>query len=99
DVGSPCVRPAGGRLAFVTRRDGGFYITIRDRASGAEARLSDGGQEESPSFAPNGLWVMYATRANGRDMLMAASVDGRVKQRMSSDTGDIREPTWGPFGP
>jgi len=32
-------------------------------------------------------------------MLMAASVDGRVKQRMSSDTGDIREPTWGPFGP
>ena len=60
--------------------------------------LSDRGQEESPSFAPNGLWVMYATRANGRDMLMAASVDGRVKQRMSSEAGDIREPTWGPFG-
>ncbi len=96
---SPRVSPDGRKLAFVTRRDGGFYIMIKDLASGAETRLSDGGQEESPSFAPNGLWVMYATRANGRDMLMAASVDGRVKQRMSSDTGDIREPTWGPFGP
>jgi TolB protein len=96
---SPRVSPDGRKLAYVTRRDGGFYIMIKDLASGAETRLSDGGQEESPSFAPNGLWVMYATRANGRDMLMAASVDGRVKQRMSSETGDIREPTWGPFGP
>jgi TolB protein len=96
---SPRVSPDGRKLAFVSRRDGGFYVMVKDLGSGAETRLSDRGQEESPSFAPNGLWVMYATRANGRDMLMAASVDGRVKQRMSSDTDDIREPTWGPFGP
>src|SRR5690606_3083664 len=96
---SPRVSPDGRKLAYVTRREGGFFVMIKDLASGAETRLSDGGREESPSFAPNGLWVMYATRANGRDMLMAASVDGRVKQRMSSETGDRRHPTWGPFGP
>jgi hypothetical protein len=28
---------------------------------------------------------------------MAVSIDGRTKQRLSSDAADIREPTWGPF--
>ena len=40
---------------------------------------------------------MYATDSGGRDSLMAVSVDGRVKQRLTSSSGDIREPTWGPF--
>jgi TolB protein len=40
---------------------------------------------------------MYATQQGGRDSLMATSVDGRVKQRLSASLGDIREPSWGPF--
>jgi TolB protein len=40
---------------------------------------------------------MYATRAAGRDSLIAATVDGRQKLRLSSSAVDIREPTWGPF--
>jgi TolB protein len=28
---------------------------------------------------------------------MAVSVDGRIKQRLNSNRGDIREPAWGPF--
>ena len=27
----------------------------------------------------------------------SVTVDGRVKQRLSSNLGDIREPSWGPF--
>lgn len=95
---SPRISPDGRNLAYVTRRDGRYFIAVKDLASGTETILSDGGREESPSFSPNGRWLMYATRAGGRDMLMATSVDGRVKQRLSADSGDIREPTWGPFG-
>jgi TolB protein len=40
---------------------------------------------------------MYTTQAGGRDVLMASSTDGRVRQRLSSSVGDIREPAWGPF--
>jgi TolB protein len=40
---------------------------------------------------------MYATRSGGRESLMAVSVDGRIKQRLNSNRGDIREPAWGPF--
>ena len=95
---SPRVSPDGRMLAFTSRRDGGrFFIAMKDLAGGSETLVSDGGREESPSFAPNGRWIMYATQSGGRDTLMAASIDGRVKNRLTSTQGDIREPTWGPF--
>jgi TolB protein len=94
---SPRISPDGRTLAYVSRREGRFLVVVRDLASGAERVLSDGGAEESPSFAPNSRWVMYATRAAGRDSLIAATVDGRQKLRLSSSAVDIREPTWGPF--
>ncbi len=94
---SPRVSPDGRLLAHVTRRDGRYLVAVRELSGGAETLLSDAGREESPSFAPNGRWVMYATQSGGRDSLVAASVDGRVRQRLTSSAGDIREPTWGPF--
>ena len=94
---SPRISPDGKTMAFVTRREGRYLVAMKDLVSGTERLLSDGGREEAPSFAPNGRWVMYATQAGGRDSLMAVSVDGRVKQRLTSNAGDIREPTWGPL--
>jgi TolB protein len=89
--------PDGRSIAFVTRREGRYLVALRDLASGNEQVLSDGGREESPSFAPSGRWVMFATQAGGRDALMAVTTDGRVKHRLGSSQGDIREPSWGPF--
>jgi TolB protein len=94
---SPQISPDGRHLAFISRRDGRFVVAMKELGGGAEQVMSDGGREESPSFAPNGRWIMYATAAGGRDSLMAVSVDGRVKQRLTSSSGDIREPTWGPL--
>ena len=94
---SPRVSPDGKAVAFISRRDGRFLVAMKDLSGGNEQTISDGGREESPSFAPNGKWIMYATQNGGRDTLMAVTVDGRVKQRLTSAVGDIREPTWGPF--
>jgi TolB protein len=94
---SPRVSPDGRQLAFVTRRDGRFFVALKNLDGGAETLLSDGGREESPSFAPNGRWILYATSNGGRDSLVAVSTDGRVRQRLTSSLGDIHEPTWGPF--
>jgi TolB protein len=94
---SPRISPDGRQMAFVTRREGRFFIAMKDLASGNETLLTDGGREESPSFAPNGRWVMYTTREAGRDLLMATSVDGRVRQRLTASNTEIRESTWGPF--
>ena len=94
---SPRASPDGRLLAHVTRREGRFLIVVRDLASGRETILSETGREESPSFAPNSRWVMFATHTGIRDSLVAVTVDARVRQRLASASGDIREPTWGPF--
>jgi len=94
---SPRVSPDGRHLAFLTRRDGRYFVGMKDLTSGNETVLTDSGREESPSFAPNGRWVMYTTQVGGRDILMATSTDGRVRQRLTSTVGDIREPAWGPY--
>ncbi|MFL9923198.1 Tol-Pal system beta propeller repeat protein TolB [Herbaspirillum lusitanum] len=94
---SPRVSPDGKTLAFISRRDGKFQLYALDLTNGQEQRLSDTVKDESPSFAPNGKYIMYATEAGRRGSLAIVSVDGRVKQRITTQVGDIREPTWGPF--
>jgi TolB protein len=41
--------------------------------------------------------VIYASQYNGRGVLAAVSVDGRVSQRLSQDLGEVREPAWSPL--
>ncbi|MGI4847619.1 MAG: Tol-Pal system beta propeller repeat protein TolB [Janthinobacterium lividum] len=94
---SPRVSPDGKTLAYISRRGGGFQLYALDLASAQELRLSDTTKDESPSFSPNGKYIMYATEAGRRGSLAVVSVDGRVRQRLTVQAGDIREPTWGPF--
>ncbi|KQN77449.1 MULTISPECIES: Tol-Pal system beta propeller repeat protein TolB [unclassified Duganella] len=94
---SPRVSSDGKTLAYISRRDGNFQLYVLDLGSGQETRLSDTTSDESPSFAPNGKYIMYATTAGSRKSLAVVSVDGRVKQRLTTQAGNIKEPTWGPF--
>ena len=94
---SPRLSPDGKLLAYVARRSGQFKVHVLDLASGQETPVTDTVRDESPSFAPNGRMLLYATEVNGRGILASASVDGRVRTRLSGPSGDIREPTWGPF--
>lgn len=94
---SPRVSPDGKTLAYISRRDGKFQLHALDLASGQELRLSDTAMDESPSFSPNGRYIMYATESGGRGTLAVVSVDGRAKYRLTTQAGDVREPTWGPF--
>jgi TolB protein len=95
----PSVSPDGRYVAMVHRRAGVFYIAVLDRQNGQIRVLTEGGLDESPSFAPNGRMVIYATsQRGGRGVLAAVSVDGRVRQRLQLRSSDVREPAWSPFG-
>jgi TolB protein len=94
---SPRISPDGKTLAFISRRAGRFQLVSLDLASGQELTLTDTGKDESPSFAPNGKIILYATEVAGRGQLAAVSGDGRVRQKLSVQGSDVREPTWGPY--
>lgn len=93
---SPRLSPDGKSLAYIRQEQGRFRVALQDLTSGQVQILSDGSQDESPSFAPNGRLILYATSINGRGTLAAVSADGRVKQRLSETNGDVREPAWSP---
>jgi len=94
---TPRISPDGKTLAYVARRNGTFQVQSIDLATGAELTITDTVMDESPSFAPNGRLLLYATEINGRGILASASTDARVRTRLSGPNGDVREPTWGPF--
>ncbi|HJU70459.1 MAG TPA: Tol-Pal system beta propeller repeat protein TolB [Paucimonas sp.] len=94
---SPRISPDGKTLAYISRRDGHFQLYALDLTNSQEQRLSDTTKDESPSFSPNGRYLLYATETGRRGSLAAVSVDGRIKYSLTTQAGDVREPTWGPF--
>jgi TolB protein len=91
------VSPDGRQLAVVHRDRGNYRIAVVDPRNGLTQVLTSGALDESPSFAPNGALIIYATRENGRGVLSSVSTDGRIQQQIASVDGDVREPVWSPY--
>ena len=94
---SPTLSSDGRWLAYVSRIGGAFKLHTMDLSTGAVTAITDTNADERPSFAPNGRMLVYATRQQNAEALMTSTVDGRIKARLSGQSGDIREPAWGPF--
>jgi TolB protein len=91
------VSPDGKSFVFIRREGNREMIAVQDFATRQVQTLTAGGIDESPTFAPNGQTILYASMQGGRGVLGLVSVDGRIKQRISSAGSDIREPAWGPI--
>ena len=93
----PAVSQDGTKLAMIHQIGADFRVAVMDLESGNLRVLTDGALDESPSFAPNGSMVIYATSSGDRGILKAVSVDGGIHQRLTVPEGDVREPAWSPF--
>lgn len=92
--------PDGVNLVHVrreTRQSPMYHIAVMNIETLRTFILTDTSLDESPTLAPNGSMIMYATKFNGRGVLDAVSIDGRVKFRLPSTRGDVREPAWSPL--
>ncbi len=89
--------PDGKSITLITRVGSQYRIGVMDLETGSITVLTDGTLDESPSFAPNGSMIIYATRHGGKGVLAAVSTDGRVKQRLALQSGDVRDPVWSPY--
>ncbi len=93
----PDYSPDGKSIALVHAVNGAYRIGLLDLSSGYITTLTDAKLDESPSFAPNGGMIIYATTGGRGAQLAAVSIDGRIHQRLGLQEGDVREPVWGPF--
>jgi TolB protein len=94
----PRLSPDGSKLAMVHNDRGNYRIAVMDLERKDLLVLSEGRQDESPSFAPNSDILIYATRQGRNGVLETVSADGLIRQKMASRAGgDVREPVWSPF--
>ncbi len=97
----PRISPDQARVAVVYNERGNYRIAVVELDNGQLDVLTTGRLDESPSFAPNGETIIYATRDKNRGMgvLATVSVDGRIHRILGESLGDVREPVWAPYKP
>lgn len=89
--------PNGQSIVIMHRDQGMFSIALDNLDSGQMQILTRGSLDESPSLAPNGKMVLYATQYGGQGVLAMVSTNGRVKLRLPSTDGSVQGPAWSPF--
>lgn len=96
---NPKVSADENMLVMVHRQEGHsvFQVAAQDLQRGTIRVLSQTSLDESPTVAPNGAMLTYATRQQGRGVLMLVSTNGRVKVPLPVTQGEVREPAWSPF--
>lgn len=93
----------GRKIAMVQGNKNVYRVAVLDRSRGDpgvnRVLTPRGTLDETPSFAPNASMVLYASREGSRGVLYVASVEGSpvLHRLVYADSGDFREPAWGPF--
>ena len=85
----------GARMAVVTSLGGGYRIGVQDLLTGGMRTVTEGPNDESPAFAPNGQWLVFASRRGGKGVLSTVAIDSGARAVLSTSAADIRSPTWG----
>lgn len=88
--------PDGKSIVMVHGNGNDYRIAIMELSNRAINVLTSGHSDESPSFAPNGTMILYASKKGRTGFLSAVSLDGKMQQRLVFNSGEVREPAWAP---
>lgn len=91
------VLPDGRGIVMVHRSGGNYHIAVQDFQRRTFSILTETALDESPSIAPNGTMILYATMRGNQGVLAAVSLDGTISYALPSQYGDVREPAWSPY--
>lgn len=96
--GTPVWSPRGDLIAFTKQSGGQFRIAVMHPDGSGERVLSNGWEDEGPTWAPNGRVLMFTrTIQGGRgSQIWSIDVTGRNQRRVSTP-GDASDPAWSPL--
>jgi len=91
--------PRGDQIAF-TRIAGDFNVAVMTPSGGNMKVLTNGWQDEAPTWAPNGRIIQFfrTERGSGRSSLWQVDLTGRNERRLPTPV-DASDPAWGPIRP
>jgi len=87
----------GKYVYYVHQRDKAFHIARTNLKTEEETILTRTESDESPSVAPNGRMLIYATKQGGDSVLTVIAADGGAAYSLPASKGDVREPAWSPL--
>lgn len=92
----PSITSDGRYLIMIHREEGRFHIAAQDLKTKQLMILTETQLDQSPSLAPNDRMIIYSTLQDGKRVLSAVSIDGRVKLKIPTDDGEVQDPAWSP---
>ncbi len=97
DDRDPAVSADGKRVAFSSRREGGWDLYVLDLASGDPQRLTDaGGFAGHPSWSPDGQWIAYEGYQDGDFDIWIHPTGGNQADIQLKHPGIDISPAWDP---
>lgn len=89
--------PRGDQIAF-THIAGNLRIAVMSPAGGGMRYLTDGWQDEAPTWAPNGRIIQFfrTEKNTGKATIWQVDLTGRNERRLPTPA-DASDPAWGPI--
>jgi TolB protein len=95
---TPVWSPRGDLIAFTKQMGGQFGIGVMKPDGAGERILTEGFHNEGPTFAPNGLYVMYFSDPGGASgaKIYMSDIFGRAQFQVPTPNY-ASDPAWGPL--
>ncbi|MBV9332084.1 MAG: Tol-Pal system protein TolB [Alphaproteobacteria bacterium] len=96
--GTPVWSPRGDYIAFTKQNGGAFHICVMRPDGSGERVISNGWEDEGPTWAPNGRVLMFTRTVQGGrgSQIWSVDVTGRNERRVLTP-GGASDPAWSPL--
>lgn len=94
---TPDWSPRGDLIAFTARDERNVFdiFTVDVKTKEIRRLTQDQGNNEEPSFAPDGLHIVFTSTREGRSQVWVMAVDGSNQRRLTTN-GHYVTPAWSP---